>query len=117
MIFFLIEEPMKTSKNKTTTLEQLTTSYFGDVGSPSRDSFNQEYEAFKLGYLIKQARKKKGMTQQALAQKIGSTKSYISLLENDVKEVRLSTLQKLISEGLGGTVQIKVQVGDEVICL
>ena len=117
MIFFLIEEPMETSKNKTTTLEQLTTSYFGDVGSPSRDSFNQEYEAFKLGYLIKQARKKKGMTQQALAQKIGSTKSYISLLENDVKEVRLSTLQKLISEGLGGTVQIKVQVGDEVICL
>lgn len=108
---------MKTSKNKTTTLEQLTTSYFGDVGSPSRDSFNQEYEASKLGYLIKQARKKKGMTQQALAQKIGSTKSYISLLENDVKEVRLSTLQKLISEGLGGTVQIKVQVGDEVICL
>ena len=108
---------MKTSKNKATTLEQLTTSYFGDVGSPSRDSFNQEYEAFKLGYLIKQARKKKGMTQQALAQKIGSTKSYISLLENDVKEVRLSTLQKLISEGLGGTVQIKVQVGDEVICL
>ena len=108
---------MKTSKNKTTTLEQLTTSYFGDVGSPSRDSFNQEYEAFKLGYLIKQARKKKGMTQQALAQKIGSTKSYISLLKNDVKEVRLSTLQKLISEGLGGTVQIKVQVGDEVICL
>jgi ribosome-binding protein aMBF1 (putative translation factor) len=108
---------MKTSKNKTTTLEQLTTSYFGDVGSPSRDSFNQEYEAFKLGYLIKKARKKKGMTQQALAQKIGSTKSYISLLENDVKEVRLSTLKKLISEGLGGTVQIKVQVGDEVICL
>ena len=108
---------MKTSKNKTTTLEQLTTSYFGDVSSPSRDSFNQEYEAYKLGFLIKQARKKKGMTQQALAQKIGSTKSYISLLENDVKEVRLSTLQKLISEGLGGTVQIKVQVGDEVICL
>ena len=108
---------MKTSKNKTTTLEQLTTSYFGDVGSSTRDSFNQEYEAFKLGYLIKQARKKKGMTQQALAQKIGSTKSYISLLENDVEEVRLSTLQKLISEGLGGTVQIKVQVGDEVICL
>ena len=108
---------MKTSKNKTTTLEQLTTNYFGAVNSPSRDSFNQEYEAFKLGFLIKQARKKKGMTQQALAQKIGSTKSYISLLENDVKEVRLSTLQKLISEGLGGTVQIKVQVGDEVICL
>ena len=108
---------MKTSKNKTTTLEQLTTNYFGAVNSPSRDSLNQEYEAFKLGFLIKQARKKKGMTQQALAQKIGSTKSYISLLENDVKEVRLSTLQKLISEGLGGTVQIKVQVGDEVICL
>ena len=108
---------MKTSKNKTTTLEELTKTYMGDLGSLSRDSFNQDYEAFKLGYLIKQARKKKGMTQQALAQKIGSTKSYISLLENDVKEVRLSTLQKLISEGLGGTVQIKVQVGDAVICL
>jgi HTH-type transcriptional regulator/antitoxin HipB len=108
---------MKASKNIIKTLEQLTSTNYGDVGSPSRDSFNQDYEAFKLGYLIKQARKKKGMTQQVLAQKIGSTKSYISLLENDVKEVRLSTLQKLISEGLGGTVQIKVHLGDEIICL
>jgi len=108
---------MNVSKTKIKTLEQLTSTYYGDVGNPSRDSFNQDYEAFKLGYLIKQARKKKGVTQQALAQKIGSTKSYISLLENDVKEVRLSTLQKIISEGLGGAVQIKVYVGDEIICL
>lgn len=36
------------------------------------------------------------MTQAELAEKVGTTKSYISKIESNIKEVRLSTLQKIV---------------------
>ncbi|MHA8099664.1 helix-turn-helix domain-containing protein [Aquirufa aurantiipilula] len=40
--------------------------------------------------------------------KVGTTKSYISKIENDVKEVRLSTLKKIVEVGLGGQLHISI---------
>ena len=68
------------------------------------------YENFKIGALIHEARIEKGLTQEELAEKVGTTKSYISKIENNVKEVRISTLQKIVELGLGGQLQLSIKL-------
>ena len=68
------------------------------------------YENFKIGALLHEARLEKGLTQEELAEKVGTTKSYISRIENDVKEVRISTLQKIVEIGLGGRIQLSIKL-------
>ncbi len=48
---------------------------------------------------------KKGMTQEQLTEKVGTTKSYISKIEDNIKAVRLSTLKKIIELGLEGNLE------------
>ena len=50
----------------------------------------------------------KGLTQEQLAVKCGTNKAYISKVENDIKDVRISTLQKIIEVGLGGRLNLSV---------
>lgn len=94
--------------NNSISLEDFTEKHYGKKGTASRDLFEAEYEIFKIGAMIQAARKRKGLTQEELAEKVGSTKSYISKIENDIKEARLSTLQKIIKEGLGGKLELKI---------
>jgi DNA-binding XRE family transcriptional regulator len=68
------------------------------------------YEAFKLGFLLQQARLEKGMTQEELAAKCGTNKGYISKIENNLKEVRISTLQKIVELGLGGHLELSIRL-------
>jgi len=91
----------KKNKNLTSFDDHLDQQY-GKKGSPTRDNFEQEFEAFKIGVLIQEARKKKHLTQEELALKAGTTKNYISRIENDASDIRLSTLIRIIREGLGG---------------
>jgi transcriptional regulator with XRE-family HTH domain len=67
------------------------------------------YESFKIGSLIHESRLEKGLTQEQLAEKVGTTKSYISKIENNIKEVRLSTLKKIIELGLGGNLELFIR--------
>ena len=67
------------------------------------------YDSFRIGALIQEARIEKGMTQEELAAKCGTTKSYISRIENNIKETRISTLQKIIELGFGGTLQLSIK--------
>lgn len=97
-------------KNKVITLEQFKELHYGKRGTKKRTALDEGYEAFKIGALIHDARLEKGLTQEELANKCGTTKSYISKLENNVKEVRLSTLQKIIELGLGGRLQLSVKL-------
>ena len=60
--------------------------------------------------MIQDARKKKGMTQQELAEKAGTNKAYISRVENDIKDVRISTLRKIVETGLGGKLELAVKL-------
>lgn len=78
-------------------------------GKKTRDEFDRESESFRLNVLVSEARKVKVLTQKQLAQKIGSSKSYISKIENGVKEARLSTLQRIIEDGLGGKLHLSVE--------
>jgi HTH-type transcriptional regulator/antitoxin HipB len=96
--------------NNLKSLDQFINEEYGSEGTPKRDSFEKGYEAFKLGYMIQQARLKKGMTQEELAEKCGTNKGYISKIENDLKEVRLSTLQKIVELGLGGHLELSIKV-------
>jgi ribosome-binding protein aMBF1 (putative translation factor) len=100
---------MKT-KNNIKTLAQLIDEQYGKKGTPKRDKFDKGYEAFKLGAMIQDARLKKGLTQEELAAKCGTTKSYISRIENDIKEVRISTLQKIVELGFGGRLQLSIKI-------
>ncbi|HEY8782716.1 MAG TPA: helix-turn-helix transcriptional regulator [Mucilaginibacter sp.] len=96
------------AKNNTKTLAQLIDEEFGKKGTAKRDKFDKGYQNFKLGAMIHEARLEKGMTQEQLAEKCGTNKSYISKVENDIKDVRISTLQKIIEVGLGGQLNLSV---------
>ena len=100
---------MKKSKNLKT-LDQFIDEQYGKRGNKKRERLEKGFESFKVGYLIQQARLKKGMTQEALAEKCGTNKGYISKIENDVKEVRISTLQKIVEFGLGGKLNVSIIV-------
>jgi DNA-binding XRE family transcriptional regulator len=92
------------------TLEELKTKYYGERGTKMREDLEDGYTTFKIGVMIKEARLKSGLTQQQLAEKVGTTKSYISKIENDVKEARLSTLQKIVALGFGGTLELNIRL-------
>ena len=81
---------------------------YGKKGTKAREKYEEEFEAFKLGVMIQELRKEKGMTQEELAQKCGTTKNYISRIENNASDIRLSTLMRIISEGLGGHLRLSV---------
>ena len=93
--------------NTTKTLDQFITEQYGEIGTERRDALEKGYESFKFGALIQEARLKKGYTQSQLADIIGTNKSYISKVENDLKDIRLSTLQKII-ESLGGQLNLSI---------
>ena len=92
------------------TLDEFKDKHYGIKGTESRDALDNGYENFKLGILLHEARLAKGMTQAELAEKVGTTKSYISKIENNVKEVRLSTLQKIVQLGLGGQLDLSIKL-------
>ena len=92
------------------TLDQLIEKNYGKKGTPKREKFEAGYENFKIGAMLQEACHEKGLTQEKLAQKVGTTKSYISKIENDIKEVRLSTLRKIVELGLGGELKLNIQI-------
>ncbi|MEN6452693.1 MAG: helix-turn-helix transcriptional regulator [Prolixibacteraceae bacterium] len=97
-------------KSDIKTLDQFIDEEIGKKGTKNREKFEAGYEAFKLGVLIQQARQEKGMTQEQLANLAGTNKSYISKLEKDLKDIRFSTLQRIIKEGLGGHLEISIKL-------
>ncbi|MBL4755315.1 MAG: helix-turn-helix transcriptional regulator [Flavobacteriales bacterium] len=101
---------MKTKKSNTLTLEQFKDKHYGKPGSPERNRLEAGYGNFKIGALIHEARIEKGLTQEELAQKCGTTKSYISKIENNIKEARISTLQKIVELGFGGQLQLSIKL-------
>lgn len=79
---------------------------YGKRNTAKREIYEEEFEAFRIGVLIQEARKKQHLTQEELAFKIGTTKNYISRIENNASDIRLTTLMRIIREGLGGKLKI-----------
>lgn len=101
---------MKERNKKMETLEDFKVKNYGKRGTKRRDELEIGYDAFKIGALIHDTRVEMGMTQEQLAEKVGTTKSYISKIENNVKEARISTLQKIIELGFGGQLELRVKI-------
>ena len=93
------------NKNLTSFADHLDKQY-GKRGKKAREQFEEGFEAFKLGIMLQELRKDQGLTQSQLAEKCGTTKTYISRIENDASDIRLSTLMRIIREGLGGHLKL-----------
>jgi len=91
-------------------LDEFIDEQYGKRGTKKREIFEEGYEEFKLGFLIRQARLEKGMTQEELAEKVGTNKGYISKVENNIKDVRISTLQKIIKKGFDGELELAIKI-------
>jgi len=83
------------------TFDELLDIKYGKPGTGKRDEFEVKAKAFVVGEMIKEARKEAHMTQEDLAAKTGTKKSYISRLENGKIDIQISTLFKIFEEGLG----------------
>ncbi|MCY7362011.1 MAG: helix-turn-helix domain-containing protein [Ignavibacteria bacterium] len=77
--------------------------------SISNTENSKEFELFNPGIFIKEARKSRNMTQLELAEKTGTTKSHISRMENNISDIRLSTLKKIIQVGLNGKLKLSIE--------
>ncbi len=83
---------------------------YGIRGTETREKYEEGFEAFKLGVMLQELRKEQGMTQEQLAEKCGTTKTYISRIENNASDIRLSTLMRIIREGFGGHLKLTVDI-------
>ena len=101
---------MKKPNKNFTTFEELLDNKYGKKGAPKREKWEQEFEVFRLGVLLEEARLKMGLTQEELAEKCGTNKSYISRIENNASDIRLSTLMRIIQEGFGGRLKLTLQI-------
>ena len=99
---------MKVKKNNLVDLEEFIDKDYGKRGTKRRDKFEEGYEAFKLGVMMQEMRLQRNMTQEQLAEKCGTTKNYISRIENDASDIRLSTLMRIVREGFGGHLKLSV---------
>ena len=63
----------------------------------------------KIGRLIRESRMRSGLTQQELAIKSGTTRNYISRIENDRSDIEIATLRKIVETGLGKQLEVRIK--------
>jgi ribosome-binding protein aMBF1 (putative translation factor) len=90
------------------TFDQLLDEKYGKKGSTERDRFDADSLAFRLGVMLKEARIEANLTQEELAAKTGTKKSYISRIERGLSDIQISTYHKLIEVGLGRHLNISI---------
>ena len=94
--------------NNITDFEDILRASYGEKGTPSRDNYDADSLAFRLGVMLKEARNEANMTQDELAKKTGTKKSYISRIERGQSDIQISTYYKLIEIGLGKHLNISI---------
>ena len=95
---------MKKNNNKNSeimTFNEHLEARYGTLGSKKRTEFEIKAKAFAIGEIIREERKLAQMTQEQLADKTGTKKSFISRIENGHSDIQLSTLYRLIEIGFG----------------
>ncbi len=94
--------------NKLKSFEEHLDKYRDKKGTETRIKFEADSLAFRLGAMLKEARKDAKLTQEELAQKTGTKKSYISRIETGKSDIQLSTFYRLIEIGLGKSLNISI---------
>jgi DNA-binding XRE family transcriptional regulator len=82
------------------TFDELIEREHGAIGTESRNEYEERAQMFIVSEMLKQARKESKMTQEQLAEKAGTKKSYISRIENAKGNIQLSTLIRIFEKGL-----------------
>ena len=103
----MIMDKKDTKKLQLTPVEDMITEDFGKEGTSSRMEFEAGVDAFILGEKLKEERIKAGLTQEQLAARIGTKKTYISRVENGHADIQMSTLFKIF-HGLGRKVSFTI---------
>ena len=98
------KEKIRTAK----TFDELLDIKYGKVGTPKRDKFEEKAQYFIISEMLKEARREAHLTQEQLAQKVGTKKSYISRLENGKCDLQLSTLYRIFEDGLGKRISLLI---------
>ncbi len=91
-----------------TDFEDILIEKYGEKGTASRDKYDANSLAFRLGVMLKEARNASMITQDELAQRTGTKKSYISRIERGQSDIQISTYYKLIEIGLGKHLNISI---------
>ena len=93
---------------KLTSFENHLNKQYGKKGTSKRDKFESESLAFRLAEMLKEERKKAKLTQEELAEKTGTKKSYISRIEAGKSDIQISTFSRIIEIGLNKRVNISI---------
>lgn len=91
-----------------TDFEDILIEKYGEKGTASRDKYDADSLSFRLGIMLKEARNALMITQDELAQRTGTKKSYISRIERGQSDIQISTYHKLIEIGLGKHLNISI---------
>ncbi len=91
-----------------TSFDDHLTEQYGEIGTAERANFEIKAKAFAIGEIIRDARKEAHLTQQQLAERTGTRKSFISRIENGHSDIQLSTLYRLMEVGLGKRVNLTI---------
>jgi HTH-type transcriptional regulator / antitoxin HipB len=98
------KELIKNARN----FDELLDIKYGKIGTKKRDSFEEQAQYFVISEMLKEARKEAKLTQEQLAEKVGTKKSYISRLENGKCDIQLSTLYRIFEFGLGKKINLLI---------
>jgi ribosome-binding protein aMBF1 (putative translation factor) len=101
---------VKDQKSKAiTTFDEHLDKRYGEIGTSKRTDFEIKAKAFAIGEVIREERRLASMTQEQLAEKTGTKKSFISRIENGHSDIQLSTLYKLLEYGLGRKITLTIE--------
>jgi DNA-binding XRE family transcriptional regulator len=97
-------EQLKTVRN----FDELLNIKYGKTGTKARNEFEKKAQYFVIKEMLKEARREANLTQQQLAEKLGTKKSYISRIENGKCDIQISTLYRIFEFGLGKKVNLLI---------
>lgn len=99
-----MNKEIKSARN----FDELLDIKYGEIGTEKRDEFEEKAHYFVISEMLKEARKNANLTQEQLAEKVGTKKSYISRLENGKCDIQLSTLYRIFESGLGKRIHLTI---------
>ena len=95
---------------ETKSWKDIKNSVYGKKGTERRDELDRDFESFKIGLPLRNAREEKNLTQEQLGELIDKKRTYISRVENNGSNLTLKTLFDIVEKGLGGKVNISIEV-------
>ena len=90
--------------------KEIKDSVYGKRGTERRDELERDFEGFKIGLLLRDARELRNLTQAELAEKVDKKREYISGVENNGSNLTLKTLFDIVEKGLNGKVKISIEI-------